>query len=198
VNAVDPNGEYAISAVAQACARVQPCASATANLLGVLYLLATGNLNRDSPNFVFRGLNSQDVGTLGAGSGIVARDPLGNLSVGEHQSGLFPEDSQFISTSRSFAVAAEFGKMFGTVAIDTRKVPQTGIDVAASADPGVNRELAAREQEVLYRGAIPQGAVAGYAPPGSENLKPTNKETFNGFLDNDTIVGNRCTGRLDC
>jgi len=201
VNAVDPNGEYAVGiakAVVGACSRNSQCASATANLVGVLYLLATGNLNRDNPNYVFRGLNSQDVGTLAAGSGIVTRDPLGNLSVGEHQSGFFPDESQFISTSRSFAVAAEFGKVFGTVAIDTRKVPQAGIDVAASSDPGVNRELAEREQEVLYRGSIPQGAVAGYAPPGSNNLKPTKNDTFNGLLDNDTIVGNRCTGRLDC
>ncbi|MFN3960020.1 MAG: RHS repeat-associated core domain-containing protein [Parvularculaceae bacterium] len=201
INAVDPNGEYAVGvarAVVGACSRNSQCASATANLVGVLYLLATGNLNRDNPNYVFRGLNSQDVGTLAAGSGIVARDPLGDLTIAEHQSGAFAKYSQFISTSKSFAVAAEYGKQFGSVAIDTRKVPQTGIDVAASSDPGVNRELAEREQEVLNRGSIPQGAVAGYAPPGSNNLKPTKNDTFNGFLDNDTIVGNRCTGRLDC
>jgi hypothetical protein len=83
-----------------------------------------------------------------------------------HVAGL--RDSQWISTTKSLATAQErFGK-FGVVQIDLSKVNSDIVDLS-NGIPGMPSTYmlsrrAAKMQEVVIRGSVPQEAITGFFP----------------------------------
>lgn len=108
-------------------------------------------------NTVFRGLAEGEDPSLG----LTARNPSAGNDVVSHIAGA--RDSQWISTTRSEAVARDVFGQNGYVRIDLSKVPAEVVDVS-SGIPGMNPNYmlsrwAAKMQEVLVKGHIPPGAI---------------------------------------
>jgi hypothetical protein len=94
---------------------------------------------------------------------LVARNPDAGNTIASHVAG--QRDSQWISTTKSLAIAQQrFGK-FGVVAIDLAKVDSEIVDASAGI-PGMPSNYmlsrwAANAQEVLIRASVPRKAIIG-------------------------------------
>jgi len=116
-------------------------------------LAATG----EGANIVYRGLAAGE----NAAAGLVARAPGVTTDIASHVAGA--RTSQWISTTRSLAIATErFGKN-GVVAIDLSKVGNPVVDLTAGI-PGMPSNYmlsrwAAKMQEVLIMDSVPAAAI---------------------------------------
>jgi len=129
-------------------------ASRAATVEGELGATAAGA--GESRNLVYRGLaDGED-----AANGLVARNPNAGNSPVSHVAG--QRDSQWISTTRDPAVAAEKYGSNGVAVIDLEKVPGQFVDLTAGLpghQPCMICNWAIKDQEVLIQGGIPKTAI---------------------------------------
>ncbi|HNI71298.1 MAG TPA: hypothetical protein PLO27_08250, partial [Marmoricola sp.] len=95
-----------------------------------------------------------------AANGLVARNPNAGNSPVSHVAG--QRDSQWISTTRDPAVAAEKYGSNGVAVIDLEKVPGQFVDLTAGLpghQPCMICNWAIKDQEVLIQGGIPKTAI---------------------------------------
>jgi len=111
----------------------------------------------EGANIVYRGLAAGE----NAAAGLVARAPGITTDIASHVAGA--RTSQWISTTRSLAIATErFGKN-GVVAIDLSKVGTPVVDLTGGI-PGMPSNYmlsrwAAKMQEVLIMDSVPAAAI---------------------------------------
>ena len=111
---------------------------------------------------VYRGVETYDLTSMAAGNGISATQPGAGNSIESHISGGRKFRSQWISATKSEAIArARYGKN-GVVAIDLDKVTSQVVDCSAGipgcTDPTTNG-YAILDQEVVIKDNIPQAAI---------------------------------------
>jgi RHS repeat-associated protein len=136
-----------------------------AKFLGALLTLG-GILEDDERGlYVYRGLTNQDLKFITAG--LVAKNPLGTVTLVQHILGVDPNESPWISTSKSQSVAQKFavtGKdASGVVAkIDLSKVTSKYVDSSnGGTGVGAADSIARSEQEVSILRYVQVVAIVG-------------------------------------
>ena len=125
--------------------------------------------NDENPKIVFRALKKEDVTTLSAGRGIIAKNVAGDWTLEKHitdGSKIYSKSHDpFISTTFDPSVAQFFNKeySYGIVVIDLNK-----INTATIRYPFIEcmdseaKELALKQREISISRFIPQCAIIGY------------------------------------
>lgn len=148
--------------------------AATTRVLGSIVALvsisgSSSEKDRERQHTVYRALTKEDVASLASGNGIVARNPIGNVSITQHVLQSNAENSPWISTTKLDSVAKNrYESGYGVVSIDTRKVTSKIVYAPFEIphDGGFYNdmalEMAERDQEYLVHMFIPQSAITGY------------------------------------
>ena len=136
-------------------------AATTAKVETPLKSPSQANSKNEQENIVYRGLSEEDVKSVAAGKGIVARDPNANNSVISHVAGQIK--SRWISTTKLEEIAKEKYGENGYVKIDLNKVSSEKVDLSNGIPEHKKgsrlSNYAKKDQEVLIEKTIPQEAI---------------------------------------
>ncbi|MBX5256160.1 RHS repeat-associated core domain-containing protein [Rhizobium sp. NLR16b] len=140
-------------------------ATTTAALLATTTSTATKAQEEANKRLVYRGLRQDEVPYLA--TGLMAKDPLAQLDPSYHIADDGQERSQYISTSKSLAVAQEYAASGRApsdtvVAIDLNRVPSRHFDYSQGGTGNPKTDsLAIADQEVLIERYVPAAAIVG-------------------------------------